>query len=126
MTKAEALHEFWSGFGLKAYDAYSVPTGDNLPDLPYITYNVQTDSLGAILLLNGSLWYGSSSWKDVEAKAQEIAKAIGENGYVIKDVDGGYVWIKKGNPFAQRMSDEGDRMVRRVYLNITVEFLTAY
>ena len=105
MNKAEALQQFWSSFGLKAYDESTVPTGENAPEPPYITYNVQTDSIGGILLLTGSIWYRTSSWKEIE---------------------GGYMRVQKGNPFAQRMADPSDDMIRRMYINITVEFLTAY
>lgn len=34
--------------------------------------------------------------------------------------------LKRGSPFAQRMSDPNDDMIRRIYINITAEFLTAY
>lgn len=126
MNKAQALHEFWSGFGLTAYDENSVPTGSDKPNYPYITYEVATDSFGNVVGLYGSIWYRSTSWVDVNNKADEIAKAIGENGYHISKVDGGYLLIRKGTPFAQRMTDDEDDMVRRIYINIMVEYLTAY
>ena len=40
-------------------------------------------------------------------------------------IDGGRMYIARGTPFAQRMSDVDD-MVRRIVLNVTVEFFTAY
>ena len=40
MDKAQALHSFWSGFGLTAYDENTVPDG---AQLPYITYEVEGD-----------------------------------------------------------------------------------
>jgi hypothetical protein len=40
--------------------------------------------------------------------------------------DGGRLYIAKGNPFAQRMADPNDDMIRRMYLNIQAEFLSAY
>ena len=125
MTKAEAIQQFWASFGLRAYDAYTVPTGEHAPEPPYITYTVQTDSLGAILTLTGSLWYRSSSWKDISDKADEIAEYIGY-GYKKIEVDGGYLWITKGQPFAQRMSEPEDDMIRRIYIMLNAEFLTAY
>ena len=125
MNKAEALQQFWSSFGLKAYDESTVPTGENAPEPPYITYNVQTDSIGGILLLTGSIWYRTSSWKEIEKKTEEVAKYIGY-GSCVKEIEGGYMRVQKGNPFAQRMADPSDDMIRRMYINITVEFLTAY
>lgn len=126
MNKAEALHTFWSSFGLKAYDENTIPTGDKLPQLPYITYSTQTDSIGNILALTGSIWYRSSSWKEVEQKAEEVAEKVGKSGYYLCRLDNGYLWITKGTPFSQRMSDPADDMIRRVYINLHGEFLTAY
>lgn len=124
MDKIQAIHNFWSGFNLPAYDENSVPTGENAPDFPYITYFTATDALGYPVQLNGSLWYRDSSWKDISLKAQEISNAIGLSGNCIK-IDDGYMWLIRGNPFSQRMSEPNDDMVRRIYLNIQVEFLTA-
>lgn len=125
MDKAQALYSFWSGFGLPAYDASSVPTGDNAPDFPYITYFVATDSLGYPTALNASLWYRTSSWTAISQKAEEIAQAIVTMRKPIS-IEGGYVWLVKGQPFAQRMNDPTDDMIRRMYLNVTAEYLTAY
>lgn len=41
MTKAAALHSFFSGFGLTAYEENSVPDD---AVFPYITYSLTTDS----------------------------------------------------------------------------------
>ena len=43
MTKAAALHSFYSSFGLTAYEENSVPDD---AEFPYITYNITTDSFG--------------------------------------------------------------------------------
>lgn len=122
MDKAQAIHEFWSGFRLPAYDESSVPDD---AVMPYITYNVATDSLDSVLPLHGSLWYRSTAWDEITQKSEEIAEALGMNGYLIKKINNGYVWMQKGRPFAQRMTDE-DGQVRRIYVNVTAEFLTAY
>jgi len=120
MNKAQALNEFWNSFGIDAYDEHTV-----IPDvqLPYITYNVVTDSLNNVINLHGSLWYKSMSWKDITLKTEEIATYIGYGGQVFK-LDDGYLWITKGVPFAQRMNDTNDT-IRRMYLNIQVEYLTS-
>lgn len=123
-NKWQAIHNFWNSFGWDAYDENSVDTGDNAPQLPYITYSAQTSALGQILAFTGSLWDRSSSWKSVSDKADEIAQAIGY-GYSIQEVEGGYLWITRGQPFAQRMSDEDDS-IKRIYIMLNAEFLTAY
>jgi len=123
MDKAQAIHKLWSSFELPAYDEQTVPQDAKMP---YITYRVASDSIGNVVNLNASIWYRSTSWAEVTAKLREIEKAIGKNGYRIYQIDEGYVWFTKGTPFAQRMSDPEDDMIRRIYLNVQAEFLTAY
>lgn len=120
MTKDEAIYSFYSGFSLPAYDENTVPESSALP---YITYSVSTDSIGNIVILSASLWYRSTSWGAIQNKADEIAVAIGYGGKIIK-IDNGYLWLTKGSPFAQRMSEPSDKTVRRIALNINAEFLT--
>ena len=122
MDKQQALAEFWNSFGLPAYDENTVPP--NAP-IPRITYNVVTDSLGYVVSAHGSLWYRSSSWKDISLKANEIEKRLGEHGGEVIELQNGKIWINKGWPFAQRMNDTDDS-IRRIYLNIQIEYLTTY
>ena len=119
MNKIQALHSFWSSFTLKAYDEYSVP--DNAA-LPYITYEVSSDDFGGTLAQTASIWYRSSSWSEITAKEQEIANYITRGGRMIK-YDDGAMWIRKASPWAQRMDDPSDELIRRIILNVTVEFL---
>lgn len=123
MTKAAVLQTFWSSFGLDAYEENSVPTDDDAPDFPYIIYESASDSMGNDIALSASLWYRSSSWVGINAKAEEIGSTIGRGGITMR-CDGGFVWIKRGTPFAQNMGDPEDDMIRRKYINIIVEFVT--
>lgn len=125
LNKSQALHDFWSGFELPAFDESTVPTGATAPPFPYITYSIATDSIGNDIGLSGSLWYRSTSWTAIDQKAEEIEKALYDMTSPIK-IDGGFLWLKRGSPFARRMSDPNDDMIRRIYINITAEFLTAY
>lgn len=126
MTKAQAIYNFWSSFGLKAFDSQSVPDGSNSPDFPYITYETSTGAIGAQMTLAGNLWYRSTSWKDVSDKADEIAEKIATMDAVKIDTGYMYVSIPELSPFAQRLADPNDDMVKRVYLNVQFEFLTSY
>ena len=119
MNKIQALNSFWNGFDLKAYDEYSVP--DNI-NLPYITYEVSDSDFGDTLAQTASLWYRSSSWSEITAKEQEISNYITRGGRMIQ-YDGGAMWIQKASPWAQRLDDPSDDMIRRIVLNVTVEFL---
>lgn len=124
MNKWEAINNFWNRFEWNAYDENSVDTGKFTPDLPYITYSAQTGSIEQILTLTASLWDRTTSWRSVSDKADEIAEAIGY-GYALEKVDGGYLYLVKGQPFAQRMSDP-DSEIKRIYIMLNAEFLTAY
>ena len=123
MDSAQALHKFWSGFGWKAYDSATVPSEDFEPEIPRITYDVTMSEFLSDAMLSASLWDRSYSWERVSKKAYEIYKHIGLGGKLIKYKDG-IIWIKRGSPFMQRMTDEDDT-IRRIYLNIDAEYFTS-
>lgn len=119
MDKAQTLLAFWSSFGLNAYDENTVP--DNA-ELPYITYEVATASIGdGDVALAASLWYFGRSWENITKMADRIASEIGFGGKTLR-TDTGYVWIKRRTPFAQRM-DADNENVRRILLGISAEFI---
>ena len=122
-TKAAALYGFWSSFGLTAYEENAVPSGDEAPFFPYLTYSAATDSFGGEVALSASLWYRGGSWVDANAKAEEISEAIGRGGIFLK-CKGGAIWIKRGTPFAQSMGDPEDDLIKRKILNLSAEFIT--
>ena len=121
MTKAAAIYQFWSGFGLTAYEENTVPDDATFP---YITYQLVTDSFDREIPLTASLWYRSENWTTINAKTEEISRKISRGGKIIP-CDGGAIWLKRGQPFAQSMGDESDDLIKRKYLNITAEFMTA-
>ena len=121
MTKAAAIYQFWSSFGLTAYEENAVPTDASFP---YITYQLVTDSFDSENQLTASIWYRSESWTAINAKTDEISQKISRGGKIIS-CDGGAIWLKRGQPFAQNMGDESDDLIKRKYLNITAEFMTA-
>lgn len=119
MNKIQTIHSFWSGFDLPAYDENVVP---DKAELPYITYEVSDDSFGTPLIQNASIWYRSSSWAEITEKEQEIADYITRGGRMLA-YDGGAMWLQKGSPWAQRMADSSDDMIRRIVLTVYIEFL---
>lgn len=133
MNKAQALDKFWNSFGIPAFDETTVPeyvddgNGNQIKlEPPYITYNVVEDSLDSVTNLYANLWYRSTSWREITVKAGEIAKTIVEMNPPSIPLDNGRLYLAKGNPFAQRMEEPNDSTIRRMYLNIQAEFLTAY
>ena len=121
MTKAAAIYQFWNSFGLTAYEENSVP---DEADFPYITYQLVTDSFDREIPLTASQWYRGESWTGINAKTDEISQTISRGGKIIP-CDDGAIWLKRGQPFAQNMGDESDDLIKRKYLNITAEFITA-
>ncbi len=120
MTKDKALHAWLSQF-LSAYPASNVPDDAEFPRLTYDFVNGAWDSGEIGLTVN--LWYYTEGEAVPNAKAQEIADAIGMGG-VIVPYDGGAIWIKRGSPWCQNIADESDKNIKRRYINITVEYLS--
>ena len=123
MDKAQALQSFWESFDIPAYDETTVPED---AVMPYITYAVSTDSIGNVANMYASLWYHSTSWKDISEKTEQIARYIVHMNPPSNKFAGGRLYITKGTPFAQRMSDAEDSMIRRMYINIQSEFLSEF
>lgn len=128
MDKAQALYNFWSGFDWPALNEQGNYDEVNMADLGvddrYIMYEVQTGDFTADIALTASLFHRSMSDETVSRKAKEIEEYIGIGGKVIP-IDGGYLWVKRRNPFSQPMRDESNPDWRRTIINISVEFLTA-
>ena len=123
ILKTQALYNFFSGFELPAYEENTVPTGKNAPELPYITYATATSGFDDNVQISASLWYKGYSWEGADRKAAEINAALAHGGKMIP-YTGGALWIRRGTPFAQHMADDDDT-IRRIYLNLTAEYLSA-
>ena len=119
MNKIQALDAFWNSFSWPAFDENSVP--DDTP-FPYITYETSSDDFGNTMYRSVNLWHRSSSWEDITKKEQSIANKITRGGVMVP-YDGGAILIQKATPWAQRMSEPSDSMVRRIVLNVSMEFL---
>lgn len=123
MTPEAALHSFFSGFGIPAYAATSVPDD---AELPYLTYELSTGAFGdAESPVYAGLWYRTTSEAVPNAKAHEVSEALGRGG-VMLPCDGGAVWLKRSAPFSQSMADDTDSGIKRRYLLMTAEFETPF
>ena len=124
MTKADALHTFWAGFGLPAMLEEAVPDRGGV-DYPYITYNQVTDSFEREVYITASIWDrtapGYNATQALDAKVEEISNAIGQGG-IWQPYDGGYIWIRRGSPFCNSLGDPSDDAIRRRVLNIVAEY----
>lgn len=122
MDSQQALNNWWNSFQWRAFEENTVPDDALSKYGHYLTYSAGTSEFERPMMLTVSAWERSTSWTGTVNKAFEIEAAIGLGGTVIP-FDGGAIWIKRGSPFSQRMSDEDDT-VRRVYMNIEVEYFT--
>ena len=119
MNKQQAYHSFWSGYSIPAYEENSVPDGATMP---YITYESSTDNFDYAVALTASIWYRSSSWADIIDKEATISSTITAGGKIVP-YEGGALWITRAHPWARRSTGETDDLVRRIILNVFVEFL---
>lgn len=124
MTKAAALHSFFASFGIPAFEENSVPSGDKFPGFPLITYERRTDSFLQEVALTCNVYYRESTWTNCNAMTENISTAIGRGG-VLLPCDGGAIWLKRGTPFAQAVDDPADDMIKRNYITLSAEYLTA-
>lgn len=122
MNSAEAVYRFLSGFGIPAYATSSVPANAKYP---YLTYGLVINEFDAgETNMDVSLWYYTSTESEPDAKAQELYKAIGYGGVQLP-CDDGCVWLKRGSPWCQSLAgDASNQMVKRRYINVTVDFNT--
>lgn len=124
MTKLQAIKSFLSGFGLKAYHEDYIYAPDVALPLPYITYSVQFDNYrGGSRPLIVTAWYRTNDPQPLEEFEVLVAQRVGIQGTVIP-CDDGYVWIKRGTPFGQTLDDPSDKFVKRVIINLMVEYNT--
>jgi hypothetical protein len=122
MTKAAALHQFFSSFGLDAYAASAVP--DDVV-FPYLTYELITAAWGdSPVGITVNLWYYTDKEKIPNDKVNEISKAIGQGCRL--QCDGGAISIYRGSPWSQSLTDATSPTIKRRYLNITAIYETLF
>ena len=130
MTKAAALYQFFSSFGIPAYEEntpIAMAEGGNAPTFPYLTYENKTGSFGDNnnVVISFTLWYRSFSQVAANAKSQEIAAAIGRVG-VKAYVDGGILIIRKPEgTWAENRGDDSDDTVIRIDHSLILNYYTA-
>lgn len=122
MTPEAAIYTFLSGFAIPAYASSSVP---DQAQFPYLTYDLvmgEWEQGEANMTVN--VWYRTESEATPNAKVREIGAAIGMGGVTLP-CDGGMLWLKKGSPWAQAVTIDGeDEKVKRRLLNVSIETIT--
>ena len=121
MDRSEALYNFWSSFGLPAYEENNVPQDASFP---YITYEDTVGDFGNIIPLSASIWDRTQKGKAfVDAKADEIEQFI-KNMDVCPVIKGGRYRVFLDGPFAHTMGDPDDKLIKRKLLSVKFEFMT--
>jgi len=120
MDRYEAQYNFWSSFGVPAYEQNSVPDLDDVT-FPYITYEAIATPWDGDASINASIWTRSTSWLTADTLANAIMTAIQDGGQVLH-YDGGMIWITAENPFAQSMGDPDDDRIKRKILSCVLHF----
>ena len=134
MNKQQAYKAFWSSFGVLAFEENSVPDDKTIAELissgvaeakyPYIAYQVLIDDLGNAVFPTASIYDRSTSWERSDTLANTISERIEDMGTLA--LDEGRMFITKGSPFAQHQLEDRDLSIRRIILNLGVEFFTKY
>ena len=120
MTKGSALQSFFDGI-MPSYAASAVPDDATLP---YLTYELITSAWnGGEVGLTVNMWFRTTSEKEPNAAVDKLSKAIGLGG-VFLHCDDGIIWLKRGSPWAQSLTDATDKTIKRRYINVTAEYLT--
>ena len=120
MTKGAALQAFFGGI-MTAYAASAVPDDATFP---YLTYDLITSAWGdSEVGLTVNMWFRTTSEKEPNAAVDKLSKAIGLGGVQLP-CDDGIIWLKRGSPWAQSLTDETDKTIKRRYINVTAEYIT--
>lgn len=119
INTAKLIYQFVSKFGLPAYVEGYVPDDAKLP---YITYTLVEPDWREQASFTMRVWYKSTSYSEINAKIDEISKAIG-GGICIPNSDG-YIIIYKDTVFSQFQPYDSDSNVKVAYLSMILNALT--
>ena len=141
MTKDKALYQWFNhavhDYTIRIVDGAAMdpmPTEHYIPaypftavpekaKTPYLTYTPVYSAWGeGAVSITVNLWYRTKAEELLDAVVQELSRRIGVGETI--PCDGGYIWLKRGSPFAQPVADP-DPAIKRRYINITAEYMTA-
>lgn len=117
MTKAAALHQFFSSFGLPAYVVTDVPDD---AELPYLVYEFGVGAFEDVTNPTVELYDYSESNVPINVKAQEISDRC-HNGAVIR-FDGGGAIVTCGT--WQGLRDEVSDKIKRRRSVFTIQWVS--
>lgn len=126
MDKLAALQTFLNGF-LPAYEENSIYSLKNPPAFPYLTYEgIDSSFEEGLCSMSFSTWYREASWVNSVQMAKRISKAIPSTGLMLHCDDGGVLIYKGTSPFAHRMGDDSDDLIKRTVFSLDIRFYTVF
>ncbi len=121
MDKWQAQYNFWSQFGIPAYEENSVPDYRDLT-FPYIAYEAASGSFEDTVSITASIWDNTKSFARIDPIADQIERFIRKMG--CPEIDGGRYRVWTNPEFAQNMGDPDNDLLKRKVLNVNFEFMT--
>ena len=124
MNRREALHNFWSSFGVEAYEQNQVPMdskGEPQVSFPYITYESKVAGWDEPLTLSVTIWDDTGNRRRLDRISRTIEDFIRPELNVSYDRGMYRIWI--GNtPFSQDDGDPDPKILKTI-LTINIEFM---
>ena len=114
----QAQDNFWSSFGVDAYEENSVLVGTAYP---YITYEAYDALWSGDVAVSASIWTRSAEWSEADGLANAILNRLKNGGATVPYTDG-MIWITADAPIAQSMGDPDDNMVKRKLIRVILHF----
>lgn len=142
-TKQAALHNFLNS-AIPIAPRVDEETGETLNFLPFYPVGNIPEyaaerftkgwSYGTYTRIDGNfdsgpvfptlnLWAYTTQEKPLNDMAAALSKAIGYGGTTIL-CDEGLIWIRRGSPWCQSLTDDADDHIKRRYINLTIEYET--
>lgn len=119
MTREAVLDSFFNSFTIPAFVNTNVPDERDRPKA-YITYEIGGGFFGdnpRTLAMN--IWFRTTSEKKINNIVREVEQLLPRGGRVLRHDDGA-IWLKRGDPWCQALTDE-DPEIKRRYLIIDIE-----
>lgn len=116
----QAQYNFWSSFGVPAYEESAVPDRDD-NDFPYITYQPKSAGFNSDVASGAEIWTRSESWLQADTLADAIEARL-KNGGEIVPYTGGALWVTAEAPFAQNLGDPDDDKIKRKIISVVWRF----
>ena len=118
-TDAENVR-YWDAYPETAVPSIVAGYGHDAA-FPYLTYNAPFDpDCERNVSISVNLWDYTLSEKTMNDAVSELSDAIGAGGKQIL-CDGGCIWLRRGTPFAQPIT-ENDPKLKRRYINLTAAY----